>query len=352
MSEAYVPYVALVNEDGHVPIKDALLKIVQSGTAPTKKFRLGEYSGFNAFLQTLQEGRKQIDGVVLYSCKDNMCERYFHVFLQKLVTFGIRRLVIVADGAGFYTEDDAYADAEVQTTLESLGFPMNQFAYISGTVEYYLRDGDEYAPQMRELVKDINTVIVAPAEQAAGFRMTIDEVYAMKSGGMITVGTVAQGTLHVGDEVEALGYGRQKKLQVNGLEMYRKLLDWVEEGDNAGVLFKNAERGDLERGMMLTTPGKIQMADTVHAIVYVPTKDEDPRANHSPLLPKSRPTVHMGSAQLTSLLLFDNEQHEVCMPGDFERVEIRLIQEMPYVSGSRIELFDFNGKFLAVGSIL
>lgn len=255
MSESYRPLVALVDMlAGHVDGKDALIRTIRSGvnTAP---FRVGTYS-LKSLITALESGDTPIDGAILFADGDffysnHDAEVIFEDFLDRIIALGMHRLVIICDGSA-WDEDICDSGSETEDHLTRHGFPMEQFALEACPVRDFYQEGDKHLPGMKRAVDAINRIILVPAIKNATFRMPIQQVFSVSGLGVVAVGEVEKGSLQPGDRVEITGGGKRLEAEVSALEMFRRMVSYVEAGDNVGVILRGISADELARGMVLT----------------------------------------------------------------------------------------------------
>lgn len=243
-------------------------------------------------------------------------------------------------------EGVVYTEDEIEGILSMCGLPPENFAVEGCIPEMYRQPGDEEEEHVFELVKQINQVIIAPAVKDEVFRMPIMQSFNVKNIATVAIGRVTQGTLQVGDHVEIVGFEKRMPARVVRLDMASKSVDEIMAGDNASVALAGVSATEVQKGQMVTAPGTTEMTDVLRAMVYVRKESNDARGL---LRNKSRLTLSTDCLDATALVLMEGKDY--CIGGDYAPIEIRLIQEIPYVHGMRFWLRD-EKDVIAEGSVI
>lgn len=338
----YAPYIAVVGME-----KEKLLTAKKIGVK-MYPFRMDDFS-CHGFIQALCESKKQFDGVVYFTTFEEFTADD-GAYVKKMIALGIRRMIIVCDHFADPMDEVTFINImkEIGSFLREIGIPTDQFSYVICEVkEHGVKE--ENLDGMRELYQQINDKIIFPASGSKPFLMPIDEVFSLKEPvSVIATGNVMQGSLKRGDTVEIVGFEKRISSQVSMLEMFRKSIEYVEEGDAPGIALKDVSAKEIERGMLIAAPGSAKMAGEINAVIYALTKDMDERAG-APILKISRPKCCINGVEITCMVqLPDNA--EFLSPGDCCSAKISLIFDIPYVSGMRFTLCGPN--YIAEGSIL
>ena len=224
-------------------------------------------------------------------------------------------------------------EMEIREVLSEYDFPGDDTPIIQGSALKALEDPDgEWGDKIMELMDAVDTWIPTP-ERATDkpFLMPVEDVFSITGRGTVATGRVERGTLHVSDEVEIIGiHDDVKKTVVTGIEMFRKLLDEAQAGDNIGALLRGIKRTDIERGQVICKPGSIKCHTKFTAQVYVLTKDEGGR--HTPFFNNYRPQFYFRTTGETGVCNLP-EGVEICMPGDNVQMTIELIHPIAMDQG-------------------
>ena len=338
----YAPYIAVVGKE-----KEKLLTAEEYGVK-MHPFRMADFS-CHGFVQALYESKKQFDGVVYFTtfedfaAEDGAC-------VKKMIALGIRRMIIVCDNFDDPMDEVTFIDImrEIGSFVQEIGIPPEQFSHVICEVKERGAK-EEDLDGMRQLYQQINDKIILPASKCKPFLMPIDEVFSLKEPvSVIATGNVMQGSLKRGDTVEIVGFEKRISSQVSMLEMFRKSIEYVEEGDAPGIALKDVSAKEIERGMIIAAPNSAKMAGEINAVIYALTKNEDERSG-VPIPKISRPKCCINGVEITCMVqLLDTA--ESLFPGRCCFAKISLIFDIPYVSGMRFTLCGPN--YIAEGSIL
>ena len=222
---------------------------------------------------------------------------------------------------------------EIRELLSEYEFPGDDTPIIQGSALKALEDpSSEWGDKILELMKAVDEWIPDPQRDTdKPFIMPVEDVFSITGRGTVATGRVEAGTLHVGEEVEIVGIKEEtKKTVVTGIEMFRKLLDEGQAGDNIGALLRGIQRTEIERGQVLAKPGSIKCHTKFTAQVYVLTKDEGGR--HTPFFNNYRPQFYFRTTDVTGVCNLP-ENVEMCMPGDNVEMTIELIHPIAMDQG-------------------
>jgi elongation factor Tu len=224
-------------------------------------------------------------------------------------------------------------EMELRELLSKNGFPGDQIPIIRGSALKALESTstDPQAPEYQciyELMQAVDNYIPTPKrEMDKPFLMSIEDVFGIKGRGTVVTGRIERGVVKVGDEVDIVGLRPEiRKSVVTGVEMFRKLLDQGQAGDNVGVLLRGVERTDLERGQVLAKPGSITPHTNFEANIYVLSKEEGGR--HTPFFSGYKPQFYFRTTDVTGSVKLP-EGVEMCMPGDNVKISVELIEDSP-----------------------
>jgi len=283
--------------------------------------------GHADYVKNMITGAAQMDGAILVvSAADGpMPQTREHVLLAKQVN--VPHIVVFLNKADMVDDEELLelVDMEVRELLDSYDFPGDDTPIIRGSALKAL-EGDQSeigAPAILELMKAVDEYIPTPERPVdKTFLMPIEDVFSISGRGTVVTGRVEQGIVTVGDEVEVVGIRETQKTTVTGVEMFRKLLDQGQAGDNVGVLVRGLKREDVERGQVLAKPGSITPHTNFKAEAYILTKEEGGR--HTPFFNGYRPQFYFRTTDVTGSVTLP-EGTEMVMPGDNISMEVELI---------------------------
>ena len=242
-------------------------------------------------------------------------------------------------------------ELEVRDLLSSYEFPGDEVPIVKGSALKALESGDpnsEPAKAIAELMEAIDTYIPEPVRELdKPFLMPVEDVFTITGRGTVATGRVEQGKIKVGDEVELVGFGANKKTVVTGVEMFRKLLDEGRAGDNVGLLLRGVGKEEIERGMVLAKPGSITPHTHFEAEVYVLTKEEGGR--HTPFFKGYRPQFYFRTTDVTGSVELPAGV-EMVMPGDNVQMTIELITPIAMDEGLRFAIRE-GGRTVGAGVV-
>ena len=238
---------------------------------------------------------------------------------------------------------------EVRELLSSYDFPGDEIPIIVGSALKALEGDEEAKKAILDLMDAVDDYIPTPDRPTdQPFLMPIEDVFTITGRGTVATGRVERGTVKVGDTVEIVGMQAEaKSTVVTGVEMFRKLLDMAEAGDNIGALLRGIDRKEIERGQVLAKPGSIHPHTKFKAQVYVLTKDEGGR--HTPFFTNYRPQFYFRTTDVTGVIQLP-EGVEMCMPGDNVKMEVELITPIAIEVGLRFAIRE-GGRTVGAGVV-
>jgi len=284
--------------------------------------------GHADYVKNMITGAAQMDGAILVvSAADGpMPQTREHILLARQVN--VPYIVVFLNKVDMV--DDAelvdLVELEVRELLSEYDFPGDEVPIIRGSALKALESGDpesEWGKKITELMEAVDSYIPEPQREVdKPFLMPVEDVFSITGRGTVATGRVERGRIKVGEEVEIVGFGAEKKTVVTGVEMFRKILDEGVAGDNVGLLLRGVDKTEIERGMVLAKPGSITPHTKFKAEVYVLTKEEGGR--HTPFFPGYRPQFYFRTTDVTGTVKLP-EGVEMVMPGDNVQMEIELI---------------------------
>ena len=308
--------------------------------------------GHADYVKNMITGAAQMDGAILVvSAADGpMPQTREHILLARQV--GVPYIVVFLNKADMVDDPELLelVEMEVRELLDVYGFPGDKTPIVVGSALKAL-EGDQSdigVPAILKLVAEMDAYIPVP-ERAVDqpFLMPIEDVFSISGRGTVVTGRVERGIVKVGDEVEIVGMRDTSKTTVTGVEMFRKLLDQGQAGDNVGVLLRGTKRDDVERGQVLCKPGSIKPHTHFEAEVYVLTKEEGGR--HTPFFNGYRPQFYFRTTDVTGAVELP-EGTEMVMPGDNIKVTVKLIAPIAMEEGLRFAIRE-GGRTVGAGVV-
>ena len=289
--------------------------------------------GHADYVKNMITGAAQMDGAILVVAATDgvMAQTKEHILLSRQV--GVPYIVVFLNKCDMVDDEELLELVEMEVTeqLEEYGF--NDCPIIKGSALKALEDpSSEWGDKIMELMDTVDSYIPDPQRDTdKPFVMPVEDVFSITGRGTVATGRVEAGTLHVSDEVEIVGIKEEtRKVVVTGVEMFRKLLDEAQAGDNIGALLRGVQRDEIERGQVLAKPGTIKCHTKFTAQVYVLSKDEGGR--HTPFFNNYRPQFYFRTSDVTGVITLP-EGTEMCMPGDNVEMTIELIHPMAMSQG-------------------
>ena len=319
---------------------------------PNRHYAHVDCPGHADYVKNMITGAAQMDGAILVvSAADGpMPQTREHILLARQV--GVPALVVYMNKVDQVDDPELLelVEMEIRDLLKSYDFPGDEIPIIKGSALAVLENGDPKIghDSIIELMKAVDSYIPQPDRpKDKPFLMPIEDVFSISGRGTVVTGRVERGVLHVGDEIEIVGIKPTQKTTCTGIEMFRKLLDEGEAGDNIGVLLRGVQRTDIERGQVLAKPGSIHPHTHFNSEVYVLTKEEGGR--HTPFFSGYRPQFYFRTTDVTGTIKLP-EGVEMVMPGDNIRMEITLITPIAMDEGLRFAIRE-GGRTVASGVV-
>jgi len=306
--------------------------------------------GHADYVKNMITGAAQMDGAILVvSAADGpMPQTREHILLSRQV--GVPYIVVFLNKADMVDDEELLelVEMEVRELLDAYEFPGDDTPIVTGSALKAL-DGDEaYVEKIVELVDALDTYIPEPKRAVEGdFLMPVEDVFSISGRGTVVTGRIERGIVHVGDEIEIVGIKDTATTTCTGVEMFRKLLDEGQAGDNVGVLLRGTKRDDVERGQVLCAPGSITPHTKFEAEVYVLSKDEGGR--HTPFFDGYRPQFYFRTTDVTGACDLP-EGTEMVMPGDNVKMVVTLINPIAMEDGLRFAIRE-GGRTVGAGVV-
>ncbi|WP_018232180.1 elongation factor Tu [Thioalkalivibrio thiocyanodenitrificans] len=318
----------------------------------TRHYAHVDCPGHADYVKNMITGAAQMDGAILVvSAADGpMPQTREHILLARQV--GVPYIVVYMNKADMVDDPELLelVEMEVRDLLSSYDFPGDDTPIIVGSALKAL-EGDESeigAPSIDKLIEALDSFIPEPERAIDGaFLMPVEDVFSISGRGTVVTGRIERGIVKVGDEIEIVGIRDTVKTTVTGVEMFRKLLDQGQAGDNVGVLLRGTKRDDVERGQVLCKPGSITPHTKFEAEVYVLSKEEGGR--HTPFFNGYRPQFYFRTTDVTGSVDLP-EGVEMVMPGDNVKMTVSLINPIAMEDGLRFAIRE-GGRTVGAGVV-
>ncbi len=312
--------------------------------------------GHADYVKNMITGAAQMDGAILVvSAADGpMPQTREHILLARQVN--VPAIVVFLNKVDLVDDPELLelVELEIRELLSKYEYPGDEVPVIKGSALKAYQGDPEGGKAIQELLDALDSYIPEPERDIdKPFLMPIEDVFSIKGRGTVGTGRIERGKVTVGDEVEIVGLGAEKrKVVVTGVEMFNKTLDEGHAGDNVGCLLRGVERNELERGMVLAAPGSITPHTRFMAEVYVLTKEEGGR--HTPFFPKYRPQFYFRTTDVTGQIVAiksrDGKDAEMCMPGDNIQMEVEIISPIAMEEGLRFAIRE-GGRTVGSGVV-
>jgi elongation factor Tu len=308
--------------------------------------------GHADYVKNMITGAAQMDGAILVvSAADGpMPQTREHILLARQV--GVPYIVVYLNKADQVDDDELLelVEMEVRDLLSTYEFPGDDTPIITGsaTMAFEGDESDIGVPSINRLVEAMDSYIPMPERAIDGdYLMPVEDVFSISGRGTVVTGRIERGVVNIGDEIEIVGIKETAKTTCTGVEMFRKLLDRGEAGDNVGVLLRGTKREEVERGQVLAKPGSITPHTKFEAEVYILTKDEGGR--HTPFFKGYRPQFYFRTTDVTGAVELP-EGTEMVMPGDNVKMVVDLIAPIAMEDGLRFAIRE-GGRTVGAGVV-
>ena len=307
--------------------------------------------GHADYVKNMITGAAQMDGAILVvSAADGpMPQTREHILLSRNV--GVPYIVVFLNKCDMVDDEELLelVEMEVRDLLSEYEFPGDDVPVIKGSALKALEGDAEYEAKIFELMDAVDEYIPTPERDTEKpFMMPVEDVFSITGRGTVATGRVERGQVKVGDEVEIIGLQEENsKTTVTGVEMFRKLLDYAEAGDNIGALLRGVSREDIQRGQVLAKPGTITPHKKFKAEVYVLSKEEGGR--HTPFFSNYRPQFYFRTTDVTGIIQLP-EGVEMVMPGDNIEMTVELISTIAIEDGTRFSIRE-GGRTVGSGVV-
>ena len=313
--------------------------------------------GHADYIKNMITGAAQMDGAILVIAATDgpMAQTREHILLARQV--GVPAMVVFLNKCDQVDDEELLelVEMEVRETLSEYEFPGDEIPVIKGSALNALtcESGDINDPDfacIKELMDAVDSYIPTPDRKAdLPFLMPVEDVFTITGRGTVATGRVERGQVKMGDKVEIVGLSEEKKdTTITGIEMFRKLLDYAEAGDNIGALLRGIDKKEVERGQVLCAPGSIHPHTKFVGQVYVLSKEEGGR--HTPFFNNYRPQFYFRTTDVTGVITLP-EGTEMCMPGDNVDMKVELITPIAIEKGLRFAIRE-GGRTVGSGVVI
>ena len=317
----------------------------------TRHYAHVDCPGHADYVKNMITGAAQMDGAILVvSAADGpMPQTREHILLSRQV--GVPYIVVFLNKVDMVDDEELLelVEMEVRDLLSEYDFPGDDTPVVAGSALRALEGDASYEEKILELMAAVDEYIPTPERDTdKPFMMPVEDVFSITGRGTVATGRVERGQVRVGDEVEIVGISEEtSKTTVTGVEMFRKLLDYAEAGDNIGTLLRGVTRDNIERGQVLSKPGTITPHTKFKAEVYVLTKEEGGR--HTPFFSNYRPQFYFRTTDITGVCVLP-EGVEMVMPGDNVTMEVELIHPVAIEAGTKFSIRE-GGRTVGAGIV-
>ena len=320
---------------------------------PNRHYAHVDCPGHADYVKNMITGAAQMDGAILVVAATDgpMAQTREHILLARQV--GVPYIVVYMNKCDMVDDEELLdlVEMEIRELLNEYEFPGDDIPVIRGSAYQALQDPNgKWADSIIELFDAIESYIPTPERDVdKPFLMPVEDVFSITGRGTVATGRVESGTVKVSDEVEIVGLSDEiRKVVVTGVEMFRKLLDQAQAGDNIGCLLRGVQRNEIERGQVLAKPGSITPHTKFTAQVYVLSKEEGGR--HTPFFNNYRPQFYFRTTDVTGVINLP-EGVEMCMPGDNVEMTVELITHVAMAKGLRFAIRE-GGRTVGSGRVV
>ena len=306
--------------------------------------------GHADYVKNMITGAAQMDGAILVvSAADGpMPQTREHILLSRQV--GVPYIIVFLNKCDMVDDEELIdlVEMEVRELLNEYDFPGDDTPVIRGSALKALEGDPQWTPAIDELMEAVDTYIPTPTRDVdKPFLMPVEDVFTITGRGTVATGRVERGQLNLNDELEIVGIKETQKTVATGIEMFRKLLDYAESGDNIGVLLRGINRDQIQRGQVLAKPGSVHPHTKFKGQVYVLSKDEGGR--HTPFFANYRPQFYFRTTDITGVIELP-EGTEMVMPGDTVELTVELIHPIAIEQGTKFSIRE-GGRTVGSGNI-
>ena len=307
--------------------------------------------GHADYIKNMITGAAQMDGAILVVAATDgpMPQTREHILLSRQV--GVPKIVVFLNKCDMVDDEELVelVEMEVRELLSSYDFDGDNCPVIRGSALMALQGDEKYVAKIDELMDSVDAYIPLPPREAdKPFLMPVEDVFTITGRGTVATGRVERGRLELNAQVEIVGIRETKTTVVTGIEMFRKLLDFAEAGDNIGALLRGVNRDEIVRGQILAKPGSVKPHTKFKSQVYVLSKDEGGR--HTPFFANYRPQFYFRTTDITGVINLP-EGVEMVMPGDNVEMVVELIHPIAVEQGTKFSIRE-GGRTVGSGNVI
>jgi elongation factor Tu len=317
----------------------------------TRHYAHVDCPGHADYIKNMITGAAQMDGAILVVAATDgpMPQTREHILLSRQV--GVPKIVVFLNKCDAVEDPELIdlVEMEVRELLTKYGYDGAKCPVIRGSALKALEGDPKWVAELEKLVAAVDTYIPLPArEKDKPFLMPIEDVFTITGRGTVATGRVERGRVEINNEVEIIGIKDTKKTVITGIEMFRKLLDYAEAGDNIGALLRGVNREEILRGQVLAKPGSVNPHKSFTAQVYILSKDEGGR--HTPFFGNYRPQFYFRTTDVTGIINLPSGV-EMVMPGDNVMMTVELIHSIAVEKGTKFSIRE-GGRTVGAGSVV
>ena len=322
---------------------------VQYQTA-TRHYAHVDCPGHADYIKNMITGAAQMDGAILVVAATDgpMPQTREHILLSRQV--GVPYIIVFLNKCDMVDDEELLdlVEMEVRELLNEYDFPGDDTPVIRGSALKALEGDPKWVPAIHELMEAVDSYIPTPTRDTdKPFLMPVEDVFTITGRGTVATGRVERGQLNLNDPLEIVGIHETKNTVATGIEMFRKLLDYAESGDNVGVLLRGVNREEIQRGQVLAKPGSVNPHKKFKSQVYILSKDEGGR--HTPFFANYRPQFYFRTTDVTGVIELP-EGVEMVMPGDNVELTVELIAPIAIEKGTKFSIRE-GGRTVGSGNI-
>ena len=316
----------------------------------TRHYAHVDCPGHADYIKNMITGAAQMDGAILVVAATDgpMPQTREHILLSRQV--GVPYIIVFLNKCDMVDDDELIelVEMEVRELLNEYGFPGDDTPIIRGSALKALEGDPKWVPAIHELMDAVDNYIPTPTRDTdKPFLMPVEDVFTITGRGTVATGRVERGQLNLNDPLEIVGIHETQNTVATGIEMFRKLLDYAESGDNVGVLLRGINRDQIQRGQVLAKPGSVNPHKKFKSQVYILSKDEGGR--HTPFFANYRPQFYFRTTDVTGVIELP-EGVEMVMPGDNVELTVELIAPIAIEKGTKFSIRE-GGRTVGSGNI-
>ena len=314
----------------------------------TRHYAHVDCPGHADYIKNMITGAAQMDGAILVVAATDgpMPQTREHILLSRQV--GVPYIIVFLNKCDMVDDEELLdlVEMEVRELLNEYDFPGDDTPVIRGSALKALEGDPKWVPAIHELMEAVDSYIPTPTRDTdKPFLMPVEDVFTITGRGTVATGRVERGQLNLNDPLEIVGIHETKNTVATGIEMFRKLLDYAESGDNVGVLLRGVNREEIQRGQVLAKPGSVNPHKKFKSQVYILSKDE----GHTPFFANYRPQFYFRTTDVTGVIELP-EGVEMVMPGDNVELTVELIAPIAIEKGTKFSIRE-GGRTVGSGNI-